>query len=218
MAELTWITSFGGPLMLIPKELSPDWEGTTVPEDREVDADFRWDGPASSATDYDRACDVVGDLQEIAIGKGRGVVLNSGDTPRCAIHRLSDRSAIIIEDLGGETDGLEKVLAEVGRDRFPSPEIFLDLKDGTLYLVDTTLEGKIFDDFEEHALPTKFAPGRYSLATTDIVCCRDGSYSLHWLQARATLVNDVPRRIALPAGLRLCKPWRMRRARYFVSR
>lgn len=60
-SELTWLESDGGPLLLVPSEHLLSWEGIDPPSDgRHIDTQFRWNGPDSPATDYDRACDVQG--------------------------------------------------------------------------------------------------------------------------------------------------------------
>jgi hypothetical protein len=80
--KLTWLSSGGGPLLLLSRHHLKEWKGTDVPTGgRVVEATFRWDGPDSPATDYDRACDVDGYVGVIPVGAGHAVVL--GDEP-CA--------------------------------------------------------------------------------------------------------------------------------------
>src|SRR5215510_13183631 len=78
--ELRWINSAGGPLLLVSGEYLPFWGGVAPPPDeRLIEATFRWMGPGTPATDYDRACDVQGYLGLLDIGAGHGLVL--GDAP-----------------------------------------------------------------------------------------------------------------------------------------
>jgi hypothetical protein len=78
---LKWISKYGGPLLLLSSELLPFWEGSAVPSNgRVVEARFRWAGPGTLATDYDKACDVADDyIGLIEINTGKGLVL--GDEP-----------------------------------------------------------------------------------------------------------------------------------------
>src|SRR5688572_2028867 len=136
MSETTikWVRSPGGPFLLLPEELLGQWWGTEEPDedDEEVTADFRWDGPDSTATDYDRACDVVGDLAMIRIGEGWGVIFNAGQKHLAALVSLSDESALVVEHLQGETHELEPHLRLVQRRQFAQPEVFFDVRQDTL--------------------------------------------------------------------------------------
>lgn len=74
-AELQWIESNGGPLLMLPRALLECWDGTDPPEPhRSVRATFRWSG-GGPATDYDRACDVSEWLGVLPVGTGEGLVL-----------------------------------------------------------------------------------------------------------------------------------------------
>ncbi|HEX8288441.1 MAG TPA: Imm21 family immunity protein [Pyrinomonadaceae bacterium] len=74
-----WITTEGGPLLLLLEKHLDAWDGTDEPSNgRIVEANFRWN-PDISATDYDRACDVDDFLGVIDVGEGQGIVF--GDKP-----------------------------------------------------------------------------------------------------------------------------------------
>jgi hypothetical protein len=71
-----WMQSNAGPLLLVPGEHLPSWEGVAPPADgRHIEAQFRWNRRDAPATDYDRACDVTGYLGLLSIGTGHGLVL-----------------------------------------------------------------------------------------------------------------------------------------------
>jgi hypothetical protein len=74
--------SEGGPLLLLPVALLPEWGGSDAPPpDRVIKAAFRWN-PGGPATDYDRACDVAtsaGHAGVIDVADGEGLVL--GEEP-----------------------------------------------------------------------------------------------------------------------------------------
>ena len=80
MADLSWIESNGGPLLLLPEAILPAWSGTDVPGDRKIEATFRWQG-SGPASDYDRACDVHDYAGIIPVGKGSALVLGEEPFP-----------------------------------------------------------------------------------------------------------------------------------------
>jgi hypothetical protein len=63
-SEIIWISSGGGPLLLLDETLLAYWGGTETPV-----------GRPSFPSDYDRACSVNGYLGTVAVGPGSGVVL-----------------------------------------------------------------------------------------------------------------------------------------------
>jgi hypothetical protein len=65
---MCWFVRDAGPLILLPREALPLWEGCDPPsEGRAVEAVSRWDDQVI-ATDYDRACDVMAWTEVIPIG------------------------------------------------------------------------------------------------------------------------------------------------------
>src|SRR6266508_53188 len=73
---LKWVSKYGGPLLLLSSKLLPYWEGSALPTNgRIVEARFRWAGPDTPTTDYDKACDVDDCLDLIEVTGGKGLVL-----------------------------------------------------------------------------------------------------------------------------------------------
>jgi hypothetical protein len=70
----------GGPFIVLSEIALPHWFGSDEATDGVPRiAEFRWDGPGSPATDYDRACDVVlleREIGRIEVGPHTGVVIN----------------------------------------------------------------------------------------------------------------------------------------------
>ncbi len=60
---MRWIQSDGGPLIVLPGEVLGEWTGTRA--------------ATKSRSDYRRACDVVGDVGVVAVGRLEGLVLGS---------------------------------------------------------------------------------------------------------------------------------------------
>jgi hypothetical protein len=84
--RLQWVSTAGGPHLVLPEKCARAWEGWLAPSGgRVVEATFRCnaEGPA---TDYDRACSVSGWLGVIPVGKGQALVL-SGDDTQAAYYR-----------------------------------------------------------------------------------------------------------------------------------
>lgn len=82
----TWITSLGGPLIVVPASALADWHGSLESGLVLADGDFR--------DDYDRACEIDGLAGVLAIGeRGRhGLVL--GDEPAMTCY-LPERRAFL---------------------------------------------------------------------------------------------------------------------------
>ena len=83
LEDFKWVSSRGGPHLLLPAELLGAWEGVKKPSfGRIVRAIFRFTmDPASPATDYDRACDVNDLLGLIPVGDGHALVLGGDEVP-----------------------------------------------------------------------------------------------------------------------------------------
>ena len=81
IGRFAWLTSDGGPLLLLARAYLRYWGGIDPPTGgRTIEARFRWSGTAATpATDYDRACDVDDELGLLAVGPGHALVL--GDEP-----------------------------------------------------------------------------------------------------------------------------------------
>ncbi len=63
-----WFDNDRGPLILLPREALPFWEGNAPPSDgRAIEAVSRWDDQ-EAATDYDRACDVMAWAEVLPVG------------------------------------------------------------------------------------------------------------------------------------------------------
>ena len=102
---IKWFGNDGGPLIVLPREALPFWEGGEVPSNgRIVEAEFRYlwlpGSPEPPATDYDRACDVVEWAKILGVGEHWGVVLVE-DATTDAWLRLDNPTAVIARAIGG---------------------------------------------------------------------------------------------------------------------
>lgn len=105
----TWVQGNGGPLLLLSKNHLCEWQGSDPPSNgRVVEAIFRWDGPGSIATDYDRACDVEGYINVIKVGQSDAVVLGEGDYRTTWWSGNLETSGILVRGIGW--DSLEDII------------------------------------------------------------------------------------------------------------
>ncbi|MGW5478473.1 Imm21 family immunity protein [Streptomyces sp. NPDC004008] len=72
-AELTWVKSMGGPLIVVPESSLSEWSGCTDDGSVLGDADGR--------DDYDRACEVEDWAGVITVGAGPATALVLADEP-----------------------------------------------------------------------------------------------------------------------------------------
>jgi immunity protein 21 of polymorphic toxin system len=185
--ELRWLESNGGPLLLVPGERLPSWEGTEPPADgRQIDAQFRWNGQDAPATDYDRACDVKGWLGLLDVGAGQAIVL--GGEPlgtawqAAAAGGESDDNTcgILIRPVyaNSEADVIE-ALKHVRETVWQDTGLLLSVGREPLYLLDAAYPGSELEG-DDH-LTIELPPGRYSIATAEYEPDSHTSLLLHRL-------------------------------------
>ncbi|MEV0645159.1 Imm21 family immunity protein [Phytomonospora sp. NPDC050363] len=91
MPSPIWVDSLGGPLIVLPATLLPDWRGSAA-EDEPADAD----------DDYERACAVDEYAAAIPVGDGEGLVL--GDEPAMTCYLPEHRAFLRWIAADSETD------------------------------------------------------------------------------------------------------------------
>jgi hypothetical protein len=96
VSGLHWFCNDGGPLIVLPENPRPLWEGTEPPSaGRVVNARFRFDDEV--ATDYDRACDVE-EPAELLVQDGGWVLILGGVVQRAAWLRISDDCFLVVSE------------------------------------------------------------------------------------------------------------------------
>ena len=184
---LTWVVSYGGPLLLVPGEHLPSWGGVEPPADgRRIEAQFRFSGQDDPATDYDRACDVTGWLGLLDIGAGHGIVL--GGEPLDTAWQASAAAGERDDDTGGllirwvyannEADVIE-ALNHVPKTVWRDEGLVLSVGREPLYLLDAACPGSELEG-DDH-LKIHLTPGRYSIATAEYEPENHTSLLLHRL-------------------------------------
>ncbi len=95
---------------MLPSSVLGAWGGIEAPVDgRVIEARFRWNGPGSPATDYDRACDVRAWAAPIAVGEAVGIVF--GDEPGQAAWWRGDDGGLLVRWLFAPSEAaVEKAL------------------------------------------------------------------------------------------------------------
>jgi immunity protein 21 of polymorphic toxin system len=191
---LAWMSSNGGPLLLVPGEYLSSWGGVCPPTDgRRIEATFRWDGPDSPACDYDRACDVDGYLALLEIGAGQGLVLG-GDPMSTAWwpitfgDSLVNGGGILIRWFYANSDA--DVMAAV--ERVPEAAwvddgLALVVGQAPLYLMDSTSPGGELGQLDklgtgDDHLTIDLPAGCYALATAIVEPVPHTSLVLHRLK------------------------------------
>lgn len=162
---MRWVRTTGGPLMLLPKTSLKTWSGCEVPTDgRVIDAEFRWNGPGSTATDYDRACDVRAYAATIAVGRHRAVVF--GDESMQAAWWPLKRGGVLVRWFAAPSEeAVELALRGLPAAVFKGAARFSWAVPRTaLVLVDTSLPGReaLADP---GTLPVKLVAGEYRVET-----------------------------------------------------
>ena len=156
MANRVWVSSNGGPLLLLPVAHLAEWRGTDVVAaraPRDVD---------NSSSDYDRACAVADYTGVIPVGRAEGLVL--GDEPNDTTWIALARGGILVRWVYAEgSEQAEAALAAI-------PDLAWDLV-GTFRVTESPVE--LFDSAESGADPLggrlriPLAAGAYEIARAD---------------------------------------------------
>lgn len=170
--ELTWMSSNGGPLLLVPGEYLSSWRGIDPPpEGQHIEAQFRWAGLDEPATDYDRACDVTGYVGLLDIGAGQGLVL--GDEPHSTAWRPlpagdgdHEIGGLLIRLVYADSDAdIIAVLEHMPQAGWQDECLALDVGHEPLYLLDAAYDGSELEG-DDH-LTIHLPAGRYTIATAE---------------------------------------------------
>ena len=190
MSSLQWLVNDGGPLLVLPREVLPFWEGSEPPSgNRAVEVRSRWG--YKIATDYDRACDVQEWIAAIDVGPGRGIVLG-GDQTNAAWLRPPQSDAFLIVRLIYANDTSEAKILGLYEGRRDEDWVrlgsTLDAEHGELLLfhaasVGLEVEEKLGSSGEVivigDAIPYHAGSGSYTVDTCEVVLPEEGHYIFH---------------------------------------
>ena len=111
LADL-WITSNGGPLLLLPRSLLAHWSGIDAsPDGGAAETKFRWN-PDQPSSDYDRACDVEGYTGTLPVGGGWGLVIGDEPNPARWVSR-PDGGIVVRWEYGPNDEAVEQVVDQL---------------------------------------------------------------------------------------------------------
>lgn len=169
---MRWISSAGGPLVLVPKVLQPRWRGTYgVP------------------SDYDVACGVEGYVG--VIEKAGGQILVLGDEPlQTAVSRLNGRPCLV-RWVYAPSPGAAKssVTAMVSSHlRGPLESVALHIESAPLILMEAGAPGEHPGD----TLELELEPGAYRVHVYELAPARDMKFLVHEFEPVTGRSNDGP--------------------------
>jgi hypothetical protein len=158
-----WVSSDGGPLLLVAEEYLLAWEGCENPSaGRKVEAQFRWnlDGVA---TDYDRACDVHDWVGLIEVGQGKGLVL--GDEPLTTTwFPLADGGLLVRWVCADSEEELIAAARKIPDSAYVDSGLCLQVRNSPLVLLQAS---ESWDDQFYSRLEIQLMAGDYSISTSE---------------------------------------------------
>lgn len=135
-----WISSLGGPLILMDQSASANWGG-----DRKKDTSFSQVG---LKTDYDRVCEVVDYVERIAVDGNQALVL--GDLPSDTTWiRTNSKELVLVRWIWAEhEDHVLNTLTDFQDDQpWVDTGIVIFFASGELILFDSVYAGNEMTDF-----------------------------------------------------------------------
>jgi hypothetical protein len=170
---MEWVSSGGGPLMLLDEQLLSAWGGA-----------FGLGGDESRSalgkgTDYDRACQVRDYVGVIPVGHGQGLVLSGEALETTWYSQPHHAGEMLVRWVYAEDDeSVERALNSLPADIPWTDGPNLDVSGRYLVLFDSAMEGT---DILIPPLRVELAPGRYRILTTQYMSGSDTSLLLHRL-------------------------------------
>ena len=157
------IASGGGPLVLLPDALLPQWRGL--------------DGPPDS--DYDRACGVPEPLGSIPVAGGEALVLSGEPADTALLPSRSGRSLVLAQwRCGPDAATVVDCLRRLDLARFPPPAVRLRLTGSPQALFDSAYPGLEICECLTAGLPA----GEYAASALPDRPRAGVSLALHWLR------------------------------------
>jgi len=157
MTDRVWVSSNGGPLLLLPVAHLSEWQG--IRSALATNAG----GAGDASSDYERACAVADYTAVIPVGRGYGLVL--GDEPNDTTWVLLERGGILARWVYAEgAEQAETALASI------TPDLAWDFA-GSFQVTDSPVE--LFDSAESGSqalgerLRIDLAAGTYEIARAD---------------------------------------------------
>lgn len=175
-----WVTSNGGPLILLPENLLSYWEGTDPPNGgRTIEANFRWD-PTGPATDYDRACDIADYIGLIEVGPGHALILGDMPMPTNWWPLPTTEGGILVRWMFADNDhNVIQAVQNLSIGSFQPAELTFSVTCPTLVLFDSAFPG--VDKDCGATLTITLKEGVYGISTLHYTPDQETSLVLHRL-------------------------------------
>jgi len=173
-----WISSEGGPLLVLPRSLVPAWGGIDAPDDAVPVFES-----GTFVTEYDRACAVDDYLGLIPVANGRGLVLGAEPMLTTWLPDAAhpDMGGILVRWVYAESfDSVYQHLQVLPPDLWSSSGLSFDVPDDLLCVFDATLSR---DEVDSHYLPIHLVPHVYDLWTAEYQPEQRTSLILHRFNA-----------------------------------
>jgi len=123
-AELTWITSAGGPLILLEEHLLSHWHGINT-------------------GDYDRACGIDDYLGLLDVGSGRALVLGEEPMPTAWLPLSGSAEGMVVRwQWADDDESVVEAIADLSKASWEATGIVFDVADRSVVLFDATCSGK----------------------------------------------------------------------------
>lgn len=170
---LEWISTTGGPLILMPNRLLPVWSGApSEPDGSANDESF-----AFTESDYQRACAIKGDIGVIQVGDGEALVL-AEEVLETTWHPMSDGGILARWVFGDADETVEKYLRSLPTSLSWRVGPNLKVSSSDLVLFDSVFSGdRILTPTLRFSLP----PAVYQVGTTRYSPDTDTELLLHRL-------------------------------------
>ena len=189
---MRWVSTTGGPQLLLSKSLLTAWGGIEPPSNgRVIEAKFRWNGPGSPATDYDRACDVRAWAATIAVGEARAIVL--GDEPGQAAWWPLEDGGLLVRWVFAPSEAAVEAALRRGVEAAFSDAFDWELPAGNhALLIDSSVPGAHALD-EASTLELSLKPGAYRVETAHWAPDLQTSMVVHRFSRRAAAARPASR-------------------------
>ncbi|MFO0614241.1 MAG: Imm21 family immunity protein [Polyangiaceae bacterium] len=186
MKPIECVVSGGGPILVIPSDLSPLWRGTSPPVGAAVPPGWTW-GTGGVVCDYDRACDDVEDPFDVGatvagtlpVGSGRALVLD-GELSTAALP-WGDGVMIVRTPPFDTEEAARAALATVDPAAFSTSAHVLETSGGRLFVFDSAYEGAAAAadiGADGGVLDVPLAPGRYRVDHAALPHSAGGTFAL----------------------------------------
>jgi hypothetical protein len=180
-SDLKWISSQGGPLILMEKRLVSNWWGSVNRASNE------WTAVKDQLTDYDRACAIEDYLGCIDIGPGKGLVLDDEPMQTTWLPFPKEQGGMFVRwQWAPDEASVIKTLGELQEELWHSTNLSFWVNDGVLLLFDAACPGSDIDS----SLTIELVAGRYFIDSAAAQPDEETSLILHRLRPTAIGATD----------------------------